>query len=218
MKQLFTVLFTALSISVIAQNEVKISEENQSFSVGAKNSIVVNIPHGKMDIIEKELKSEMKDWGGKYNSSKGEFTTMQASTKFMGDKAFDAYAKIIVSGDVIKVAVAVDLGGAFMSSGNHGSLYNAMKERMKAFAVRASKESIAEDLKTEQKILSGFEKEQKDLEKDKESLLKSIEDYRKKISDAEKKIEENVNNQYKKKEEISKQTQKVGEIGKRNIK
>lgn len=219
MKQLFTVLFTALGISAMAQNEIKISEDNQSFSVGSKNSIVVNIPYGKMDIIEKELKSEMKDWGGKYNSSKGEFTATQASAKFMGDKPFDAYAKIIVSGDIIKVAVAIDLGGAFMSSGNHGTHFHAMKERMKAFALKAAKESVAEDLKTEQKILSGFEKDQKDLEKDKESLLKSIEDYKKKIADAEKKIEENVNNQSKKKEEIAKQTEKVAEVGKKqNIK
>lgn len=209
----------AISAGALAQGEVKVTEENYSFSVGSKNCIIVTVPYGKMDIVEKELKNELKDWGGKYNSSKGEYTAMQASVKSMGAKPFDAYARPFASGDVVKVAVAIDLGGAFLSSNAHGAQFTAMKEKLKAFAVRAGKECVAEELKAEQKVLAGYEKEQKDLEKDKETLLKSIEDYKKKISDAEKKIEENTSNQSKKKEEITKQNEKLGEVEKKkNIK
>lgn len=219
MKQLITLLLTTLSAGVFAQGEVKVTEENYSFSVGSKNSIIVTIPYGKMDIVEKELKSELKDWGGKYNSSKGEYTTMQATIKSMGAKAFDAYARPYASGETVKVAFAIDLGGAFLSSNQHSAQFTAMKEKIKDFAVRTARECVAEELKAEQKILSGFEKDQKDLEKDKESLLKSIEDYKKRISEAEKKIEENTTNQSKKKEEITRQAAKVAEVDKRkNIK
>lgn len=208
-----------LATGAFAQGEVKVSEEHYSFSVGSKNSLIVTVPYGKMDIVEKELKNELKDWGGKYNSSKGEYTAMQASLKSMGAKPFDVYARPFASGDVIKVAFAIDLGGAYLSSSQHGAQFTAMKEKIKDFAVKAAKECVAEELKAEQKVLSGLEKDQKDLEKDKESLLKSIEDYKKKISEAEKKIEENTSSQSKKKEEISKQTQKVGDIDKKkNIK
>lgn len=215
MKQLFTLLFTALSVGVFAQNEVKVSEDIYSYSIGAKNSIIVTVPHGRMDVVEKELKSEMKSWGGKYGSSKGESKLTQASMKAMGSKPFDAYAKIYMVGDVMKVAVAIDLGGAFMTSTQHSSNFTTMTERLRAFAVKASQESIAEEMKIEQKMLGGLEKEHKDLEKEKENLLKSIEDYKKKIADTEKKIEENVSNQSKKKEEITKQTEKVGAIEKK---
>lgn len=219
MKQLFTLLLTTLSVATFAQGEVKVSEENYTFSVGAKNSIIVTVPYGKLDIVEKELKNELKEWGGKFNSSKGEYVVSQGTIKAMGAKPFDGYARAFVSGEVVKVAVAIDLGGAYLSSNAHGAQFTAMKERLKEFAVRAAKECVAEELKAEQKILDGFMKDQKDLEKDKENLLKSIDDYKKKIAEAEKKIEENTTNQSKKKEEITRQTEKVAEVDKKkNIK
>src|SRR4051812_8275370 len=96
--------------------EVKTNEENVSFTNGSHNAIVVTIPYGNKDIVEKALKSEMKDWGGKFNSSKGELQTTGSSSKAMGDKPYDGYAKIVSdNADEVKVAFAVDLGGAYLS-------------------------------------------------------------------------------------------------------
>ncbi|TXI83768.1 MAG: hypothetical protein E6Q37_09725 [Crocinitomicaceae bacterium] len=215
MKHTIIAVFTLLSVFVFGQNEVRINEEHTTFSVGSKNSIVVNIPFANLDILEKELKRELKDWGGKYNSSKDEYTSTQASFKAMGDKPFDVIAKIIKSGETVKVAFAIDLGGAYLTSNQHQEQFNVMKDKIKAFAINASKECVAEELKTEGKVLSSLEKDQKELEKDKESLLNSIEDYRKKIAEAEKKIEENVSNQSKKKAEIAKQAEKLKEVEKK---
>lgn len=215
MKHTIIAVFTLLSVFVFGQNEVRINEEHTTFSVGSKNSIVVNIPFANLDILEKELKRELKDWGGKYNSSKDEYTSTQASFKAMGDKPFDVIAKIIKSGETVKVAFAIDLGGAYLTSNQHQEQFNVMKDKIKTFAINASKECVAEELKTEGKVLSSLEKDQKELEKDKESLLNSIEDYRKKIAEAEKKIEENVSNQSKKKAEIAKQAEKLKEVEKK---
>lgn len=215
MKHTIIAVFTLLSVFVFGQNEVRINEEHTTFSVGSKNSIVVNIPFANLDILEKELKRELKDWGGKYNSSKDEYTSTQASFKAMGDKPFDVIAKMIKSGETVKVAFAIDLGGAYLTSNQHQEQFNVMKDKIKAFAINASKECVAEELKTEGKVLSSLEKDQKELEKDKESLLNSIEDYRKKIAEAEKKIEENVSNQSKKKAEIAKQAEKLKEVEKK---
>ncbi len=210
MKQLFILLITAISFGSFAQNDVKITEESISYTIGAKNSIVVTIPHGQVDVVEKELKSEMKDWGGKYSSSKGEAQTLQSSVKKMFErKTFDSYAKVIQTGDEVKVAVAIDLGGAFMTSNQHASQFAEMKERLHKFAVTAAKASIKEEVKAEEKILSTFEKDQKSLEKDKESHLKDIEGYNKKIAESQAKIEENVILQTKKKEELKAQSEKI---------
>lgn len=219
MKHLFTSLFTFSYFALLAQNTVTVREENNNFSVGSKNSIVVNIPYGSIGVVEKALKSELKDWDGKFNTSKGEYTSLQAKLKVMGDKPFDAYAKIINSGDLIKVAVAIDLGGAFMTSDQHGAQFSEMREVLRKFAIETAQECVDEDFKMESKKLEGFEKEQKDLEKEKENLLNAIDDYRKRISEAEKKIEENMTNQSSKKTDISTQSQKVKEIEKKkNIK
>lgn len=219
MKHFFAGLFLLIGFGLVAQNTVSISEENTNFNIGSKNSLVVNIPYGSLEVIEKAVKSELKEWGGKYNSTKGEFTTMQAKLKEMGNKPFDVYAKIITSGDILKVAFTIDLGGAFMTSNQHGAQFKEMKEIVKRFAIKTAQECVDEDLKTENKKLEGLQKDQKDLEKEKESLLNSIDDYRKKISEAEKNIEKNMTNQSNKKTEISTQSEKVKEIEKKkNIK
>ena len=213
MKQLFILLIAAISFNSFAQNEVKVTEESISYSVGSKNSIVVTIPYGDQEVVEKELKNEMKDWGGKYSSSKGEAQTLQSSVKKMFErKTFDSYAKVIKTDDGIKVAVAVDLGGAFMTSSQHSAQFAEMKERLQKFAVTAAKASIKENMKAEEKILSSFEKEEKSLEKDKEGHLKDIEDYKKKIADSQKKIEDNVILQTKKKEQIKDQSKKIKDL------
>ena len=60
MKHTIIAVFTLLSVFVFGQNEVRINEEHTTFSVGSKNSIVVNIPFANLDILEKELKRELK--------------------------------------------------------------------------------------------------------------------------------------------------------------
>ena len=135
MKKILFSLFAFSLINFSFSQEIKLSEESQFFNIGSKNSIVVSIPYGVKDIVEKELRRELKDWDGKYDSGKGEFFTIQASTKTMGGKPFDAYAKIITESDnSMKVAFAIDLGGAFLSSREHGAQYKAMSEMIKDFA------------------------------------------------------------------------------------
>lgn len=193
-----------------AQTEISLREETQSFSVGSKNALVITIPHANKDILEKELRAELKDWGGKYNSSKDESSMMQGAPKFMEGKAFDAYARILPGQDgALRVAFGIDLGGAFLSSREHSKQFTVFSKKIHDFAKRVSQESLSEVLKADQKNLETLEKTQRELEKDKADLEKSIEDYRKKIAEAEEKIKLNNDNQSKQKELISKQIEVV---------
>lgn len=196
--------------------EVKVKEGNETFSNGSHNSIIVNIPYGKLDVVEKEIKSELKDWGGKYNSTKGEWYTKGASMKSMGDKPFDAYARVVSSDEKeIKVAFTVDLGGAYMDSKAHGSQFNAIESKVKKFANRAANESVAEELAVEGKVLKEMNSNKADMEKSIASSKKDIEEYKKKIEEAEKKIKENEDGVAKKSGEIGTQTNKISEIEKK---
>ena len=215
MKNFLTLLILSTSLSYSAQS-ISTSEKTESFSVGSKNAIVVNIPYGNADIVEKELKSELKDWGGKYNSSKGEQSTSQSSSKDMGDKNYDVYAKVISEKDgTVMVAFAVDLGGAYLSSREHSAQFNAMNAKIKKFAKRTAEKCIETEIDLENKVLKDLEKEQKNLVNDQESYEKSIEDYKKKISEAENKIQENKKLQETKNSEISIQSSKIGEVEKK---
>lgn len=212
MKNLFLSFLAFVSISVFAQNDVKLSEEIQSYALGSKNSIVVTIPYGNKDIIEKQLKSELKDWNGKFDSKGDEYTMTQGTTKFMGPKAFDAFAKIItVSEGNYKVAFAIDLGGAYLSSREHAEQFKAMSERIEAFARETALKCVEQELEKNKDELSDFEKTQRGLEKDKKNLEEDIEDYKRKIAEAEDKIKENVKNQETQKATIKTQQEKVSE-------
>ncbi len=215
MKKLST-LFMLLPFTAILAQGISTSEKTENFSTGSHNAIVVNIPYGTKEIIEDQLKNELKDWGGKYNSSKEEQFTIQASSKDMGDKNYDAYAKILTDSDgSMKVAFAIDLGGAYLSSREHNEQFTAMTARIKKFAKKTSEKCIEKELEAENKILSTLEKNQRDLEKDQRDYENSIEDYKKKITEAEDKIKENANMQQAKKSEISTQTTKIGEVEKK---
>lgn len=211
MKQLTLIVATLMTTWVIGQ-EVKTSHDKISFSHGSFDAIVVTIPYGDKDIIEKELKSEMKDWGGKYNSSKGEYTAKEAKMKDMGDKYFDGYAKIIESGSEIKVAFAVDLGGSYMNNSDHKDQYKVIEARAKKFAQNASKESVNGMIELETKTLKKLTGEKEDMLKNIENSKKDIENYKKKIAEEEQKIKDNEAASQKKETEIGTQTTKLGEV------
>lgn len=209
-----TIAATAI-VSFSYAQEVKIDEKSVSFNNGSHNAIVVTIPYASKDVVEKELKSEMKDWGGKFESTKGEYIAMQTTMKAMGDKHFDGYAKIIESGDVIQVAFAVDLGGAYLSSSDHGAQYKVIKEKAQKFGIKTANEGVAVELAAEAKILKDMEKEKSDLEKSIENSKQDIEEYKKKIAEAEQKIKDNESALGNKTSDISKQTTKVAEVEKK---
>lgn len=215
MKKVISILFVLFTGLNFAQ-EVRVNEGSYSFSFGSKNAILISIPLGNKDMIEKDLRSEMKDWGGKFSSTKNEMSVTQAKSKFMGEKPFDAFSAINANKDgSIEIAVAIDLGGAFMNSKDHAEQYKAMSAKLKAFAIKASMESVAEELKEQEKVLEKLQKEQRDLEKDKKDLESDIESYKKKIAEAESKIKENEKNQETKKQEIVSQEKVVQEVDKK---
>ncbi len=208
-----TLIATLAVTSFFYAQEISIKEENISFSNGSHNAIVVTIPYGNKETVERELKSELKDWGGKYNSSKGEMTTKTSSMKSMGSKPFDGYARIMDGGDnYIRVAFAIDLGGAYLDSRQHASQYAAMKERIQKFASKGASSSIEAELAVEAKVLKELEENKSDMQKSIESSKKDIEDYKKKIEEAEQKIKDNEAGINKKEEEIKTQSAKIGTI------
>lgn len=181
--------FVAASIAFAGAQEVKLKDESVSFSVGSHHAIVAEIPFGKRAIVEKQLKSELKGWGGKLVINGDEYKVVQGKMKVFGDKHFDGYAKIIETADAIHVAFAVDMGGKFMTSGEHPVEYKTIRERVRNFGTKTGGLSINADLDSDKKALKAMEKEEKQIEKSIESSKKDIENYQKKIKQAEKDIE-----------------------------
>jgi len=205
MRIILTSLIALISFVSFGQS-VLAKEIKESFRGGRFNAMVINVPFVDSKILEKALKNELKDWNGKYNSSKNEITVGQGTMKAIGIKPFDAIVKIIESKNAdISFALAIDLGGAYLNSTDHKMQYETVSEKMRLFALRISKETMDDENKEQIKILTLLEKEEKVLIKYKEDLEYTIQDCEKKIEDAKKSVEQNIKRQEEKRNEIDAQ-------------
>lgn len=216
MKKIIT-LVSAIVIGLTVQaQKIDVRESNENIGGGSHNALTVMVAAKEKGDVEDAMKSFMKDLDGKTSSSKGEYFGDDCKVKGMGDNNFDIYGKVEeIKGEGFKMIIAVDLGGAYMSSSQHSDQFKFMKNKVYDLAVKIQKDGIGADLKTAEKLLEKKEEEQKDLEKDKKDLQEDIEDYKKKIAEAENKIKENESSQEKKKEEITGQKKVVEEFKKK---
>lgn len=212
MKRFFTLVLLTFALPIFAQ--VEIQEKNVNID-GSKNGFVITIPYATADLAEKELKDELKSWKGNYDGGKTIFVD-DCKLKEMGDNTFDVFARVEENPDGGAIVyVAIDLGGAFMSSGEHGAQFKVIEGKLYKYGVKTAKSAVDDEIKEEEKVLKEREKELGDLEKDQEKMEKEIEDYKKKIEENEKAIEESKKKQEEKKSEIKEQEEKVGEVTKK---
>jgi flagellin-like hook-associated protein FlgL len=191
--------------------EVVMSDESIQFSGGLHDAVVTTIPFANRETIEKQLKSELKSWGGKLIITGDEYKVVQGKMKIFGDNHFDGYAKIIETAEETKVAFAIDLGGRYLTSTEDPIEYKEIRERAKNFSAKTATASISASVDSDKKVLKSLEKEEKRLEKDIESSNKDIENYQKKIKQAEKDIETKKSALSAKQEEIKTQNQQISE-------
>ena len=208
MKSILFFVFAVVAAQTWSQ-KVSLIQENQSFTIGVKNSYVLTIPYASKPLIEEELKSFLKEFG-KAKDNKGEIKVLLGKNKKVSDKPFDVYARVVTGKDGLPIAVfAVDLGGAFMNSREHPNQSEAMERLLIQFGNDCANTGINEEVKAEQKILQSLEKEQKDLEKGLSDYEKDIANYKEQIKETEKKISEVKSNQAKKKEAFKAQESKI---------
>jgi len=211
MKHFFSLAFLAIGTTLCAQ-KIDVRESNEKVGGGSHNALTVSIYQATPGEIEKEWRSRVKDLDGKVSTSDGVFAD-NAKLKATGNNTVDIYARVEKVNDFeSKLIIGVDMGGAWMSSSQHGEAFREMKGIVSDFAVKTTREALAGITKTEQKKLDKLQDEQKDLEKDQADLKKDIEDYKAKIEEyknkitkAESDIEKNKSEQEKKKVEVEAQ-------------
>lgn len=212
MKKIGFVAFVVLCSTSLFAQKVKVSESNEKVGDGSHNALVVTIYEASPEVIEKEWKSLMKDYDAKVSTSNGVFAD-NAMIKQMGPNTIDVYARTEKGKDnEVKLIVAFDLGGAYLSSSQHSQQYGVAKDIIEKFAKKMTKESIEGQLKAETKILNKLQSQDKDLTSDQEGLKKDIEDWKARIKKAEEEIVAKKAEQEKKKVEIVNQQKVVDAV------
>ena len=204
--------FTFSFSTTFSQYKISVSEKSVGFESGNHNAFTVIVYECSSKDVEKHWKKEMKDMKANVSSKKNEMKGDDAKIKDMGENTFDIYAITNETDKGIELSVAYDLGGAFLSSGQHAEQSKIIKDLMYDFAVKSTKEGIRGILKKEEGTQHHLEKEQESLVKNKEKLEKDIENWEKDIEKAKKDIEQNKKDQDDKKKEIEAQTKVVEEV------
>lgn len=194
---------------IVSAQKIDVRESNEKIGGGSHNALIVTIPGAKADDILDEWKSLMRNYDAKTSTKEGVFAD-NALIKSMGTNTVDVYALVEKGKEgESKLIVAFDLGGAWLSSAQHGEQYKEARKIVQEFAIKMTKAAIAGQLKEQQKKLDGLADDQKDLEKDNKKLKEDIEEYKAKIKKAEEDIK-NAEDNIKKNEEA--QGKKKAEI------
>lgn len=214
MKNLYlTASITLLTLGSAFGQKINVAEQNVAIGGGNNNALVVTIYEASPDDIEKEWKSKMKDFDAKVSSKDGGHFGDNAMIKSMGTNFIDIYSRAekVKQGET-KLIVAFDLGGAYLSSSQHGAQFQEAKKIVQEFAVKMTRESIADQVKAAQKVHEKLVDQHQDLIKDQKNLEEDIVEYKAKIKKAEEDIVKNKSEQEKKKAEAEAQKKVVDAI------
>src|ERR1700756_32806 len=165
MKKIITAAFLVATVYSFAQ-EVKVKEGSESFSNGSHNSLSVDVFADDLNLVQKEWKSQMKDFGYQNASDKGkDYDFDNVKFKSLSNNPMDVYTRFeeMKSEKAVKLSAAYDMGGDSISSSKHSSEFEFMKKMMREFAVKTSKDYVQDQLKDATKILVRFQDKEKDL-------------------------------------------------------
>src|ERR1700756_665071 len=213
-KYILTIAVAISSLSFFAQ-DIKVKESNESFSNGGHNSLSVTLYVTDANMVEKEWKSKIKDFGYDKSSEKNnEYFFDNVTMKELGNNTLDVFSKVTEqkSEKTVTLTVAFDLGGAYLSSSEHKDKFEYVKKMMHDFAVKITKEDLDDQIKAAGKVLSTLQGKQSDLEKDNKGLADDITNYNQKIKKANEQIEQNKKDIETKKGEVAAQQKVVDGI------
>ncbi|MCU0433668.1 MAG: hypothetical protein MUC87_09470 [Bacteroidia bacterium] len=203
MKKAITLAMLLLFATAAQAQKISVKESNENIGGGSHNALVVTIYDAKPDDIEKEWKSKMKGYDAKVSSKKEIFADNALIKEMGGNDPMDVYARVEkVSDTESKFIVGFDLGGAWLNSKDHADKYKIAEKIVRDFALKMTKDAVADIRKAAQKKLDNVKDQQADLEKKNKELKGDIETYKEKIKKAEEDIKTNESDQAKKKTEI----------------
>ena len=202
MKKLFTLGLLIISATVFAQDKITVKEAVVAIDGTSRNSLTVMLVGSNTDDVKKAWKKKLKELKVKA-SDKTIIFGDDCKMKEMGDNSFDVYSLVEDATDEgVKLVVAFDLGGAYLSTTAHPEKYPAAQAFVYSFGVEQAKGVVTMEIETTQKILAAFGKELAGLEKEKAGHESDIKDYEKKIEESKAEIEKNTGNQANKRTEI----------------
>jgi chromosome segregation ATPase len=224
MKAKFTIILILLWVVNISSAQESV-ERKISMSLGPQNAFYVEIQGADKKTAEKTFYEFTKEYGKFKENSKAREHFMMATKipVINGQSPIDMYAKFEEGKNLTTAYVWVDLGGAFVNTEEYPSQAKSVKQFMYDYYIAVRKKVVSEELKAEEKSLTGLEKDLRKLKDKNDDYRYDIEKAKQKIAEAEKNIDKNLSEQENKSREIenqktvvSKVTEKLNNLGKKD--
>jgi DNA repair ATPase RecN len=219
MKNYLLILFLAFSVQMMGQ---EIVEQDRTMSKGLHNGFYIEIPGAEKKQVEKIWKNYLKEFSKKVKDKKGEYYTEEANIPLInGANQLIVYAKVEEGMDQSTIYTWVDLGGAFLNSGEHASQYDGFAQFLEDFYYEVRRDVVKKELEDAEDMLKDIQKDLEKLQDKNKDYHRDIEKAQEKIREAEDKITKNIKEQddvqiklEKQKREVEKIMEKFNNVGK----
>ena len=191
--------------NVKGQQTFVVNEIYSYMSKGQQTGFEIPIQEAKPDEALDNFEKFMKKYKGKTTSpskKNPEGFIDNAMIKEVSPNYVDLYYTAQATEYGSKILVYVDLGGAFLGSQSHPSQFGVMQNLLKEVGRQQAIVIADSQVKAEEKVLEGLEKEIKDLAEDKANHIKEIEKANALIAQREQDIISNDQNQATKQQQI----------------
>ncbi|MEP7168755.1 MAG: hypothetical protein ABI855_05240 [Bacteroidota bacterium] len=215
MKNSILILAVLAYANIATAQTIMVSEQNATYSTGNQNALVTTIYQNSKDEVVSKWKDYLKDFKNeKVKFDNNEMFADNLLIKDWGNNPVDVYTRFEENKDdhSVKMMVAFDLGGAYLTSGKDAAKYAMAEKLVKDFGVKATRFPFEEKIRIAQKLLGNMDGDQKNLEKENKDLHNDIDTYKNKMTKAEDEIKKNEDSQAKKKAQIEAQKTVIEQI------
>lgn len=191
-----------------------VKEIKSVMSKGEQPGMEIFIREGQAANVEKAWASLMKKYKAKVSKAKGSVETFadNAAMTDVSENTVDIYSTVTTAENGSVIRIYADLGGGFVSSADYPQAFKALEAQLKIFAIEQVNAEVDNQIKGEEKTLSGLESDLKTLIKNKDSYHKEIEKNKQLIAQREQDIVKNKADQEVKQQQIKVQRDVVNNV------
>jgi hypothetical protein len=209
---------TAAALSAQPLGRV-VQETERMMSFGSRPGFRLEFPVSDVKQVETQWKDFVKrnfDAKLKKDKKSGEWTAYDVRTPILGSDVFTIYSTVERLGsDGSALTVWFDAGAYFLNRASNPQRTDEAVGTLRQFYYDMRRETLSDELKTEEKRLKDLEDRQKRLQRDNDNLYRDIEAYKERIKKAEDTIKRNEKDQESAVADIEAQRRRLEEVKRR---
>lgn len=199
-------------IPTLKPKNVTVAPVVQTMSKGDKPGIMLDIPEVTVDDIQRDLEKSIKSkTKSKFVKVGNETSIQETIIKEISENPLNVFVLTTPLDSGARIITFMAEGDAFIDEAS-GPKYDKMKTFVRDFGISAYREAVANQIRSEEKVLKDLEDDLDKLKKENEKLHTDIKDNETTILNSEVDIKANARQQEAKDEEIIQQKKLVSSI------